>query len=151
MFFSQIQIFLGAVACITLVAVFFKLGSLIGKAGADKKWLRKMKGLRKEIADSSRSIIRGQVSEQMAPYLPGFPFDPASCKFLGSPVDFIVFHRLDDPAERAVVLVEVKTGNAALNQNERLVREAVSAGRVYYYEYRFDGKASAAHTSPQTG
>lgn len=139
MTFTLTQITLITVAAAMLLAVFFKLGSMLGSARADQKWHMQMKKIRKDIADSSRSIIRGQVSEQMAPYLPGFPFDPASCKFLGSPVDFVVFHKLDDPSQRAVVLVEVKTGSAGLNENEKLVKEAINAGRVYYYEYRFDG------------
>ena len=39
----------------------------------------------------SRAVLGGLVSEQMAPLLPGFPFDPGDCRFVGKPVDFIVF------------------------------------------------------------
>ncbi|MFW6365163.1 MAG: Holliday junction resolvase-like protein [Spirochaetota bacterium] len=135
---AQIQLIIVCFAAVVLSLVFFKLGAALGSLRKDREWLSQMKRIRRDIADSSRSVIRGQVSEQLSPYLPGFPFDPASCKFIGSPVDFIVFHKLQDPNERAVVLVEVKTGGARLNENELLVLDAVKSGRVYFYEYRPD-------------
>ena len=60
----------------------FRAGSALGAARKDSEWKGQLQKIRREIADSSRSIIRGQVSEQLAPYLPGFPFDPSSCTFV---------------------------------------------------------------------
>jgi hypothetical protein len=60
-------------------------------------------------------------------------FNPRDARFLGSPIDFIVFNGLDDGEEcREVVLVEVKTGTSPLSKRERQVRDAVEAGRVSY-------------------
>jgi len=138
MVLTQLQMAIAACAFLAIGLIFFKIGSALGSARKESEWKGQIQKIRREIADSSRSIIRGQVSEQLAPFLPGFPFDPASCTFVGKPVDFIVFHKLDDPEEQAVVLVEVKTGGASLNRNEMHVRDAVRKGRVFYYEYRPD-------------
>jgi hypothetical protein len=46
-------------------------------------------------------------------------------RFVGDPVDFVVFDGLSDGYVHRVVFVEVKTGNAELNGNERRVKSAV--------------------------
>lgn len=69
--------------------------------------------------------------EQMVPYLPEFKYDPTEARFIGSPIDFIVFPGLsaNDPEE--VVLVEVKSGKTArLTERERKIRDLVEAGKV---------------------
>jgi predicted Holliday junction resolvase-like endonuclease len=68
------------------------------------------------------------------------PFNPRDARFLGSPVDLIVFDGLADDEVRRVVLVEVKTGNAGLTSRERLVRDAVRAGRVEWVELRLGSR-----------
>jgi predicted Holliday junction resolvase-like endonuclease len=55
-------------------------------------------------------------------------------------VDLIVFDGLADDQVRRVVLVEVKTGNAGLTSRERLVRDAVRAGRVEWVELRLGSR-----------
>ena len=46
---------------------------------------------RKAAIARSRQIIGGNFSEQLAPYLPDFPYDPTEARFIGKPVDFLVF------------------------------------------------------------
>lgn len=92
--------------------------------------------IRRDAVLRSQAVIAGQVHEQLLPYLPGFEFNPKDARFLGSPVDLIVFDGLDAGALRSVVFVEVKTGNAGLTQRERLVRDAILGGRVRWEEVR---------------
>ena len=76
--------------------------------------------------------------EQLVPYLPDFPFNPKDARFLGSPVDFVVFDGLSDGGGdvRRIVFVEVKTGDAELSTRERRVRDAVRGGQVQWLEWR---------------
>ena len=74
--------------------------------------------------------------EQIAPHLPGFPFNPRDARFLGGPVDYVVFDGLEEGSVRRVVLVEIKTGGATLSSRERLVRDAVQERRVEWLEWR---------------
>jgi predicted Holliday junction resolvase-like endonuclease len=91
---------------------------------------------RRRFIRQSRAVTTGKVIEQLAPHLPGFPLNPRDARFLGSPVDFVVFDGLEEGAVRRVVFVEVKTGGAALSGRERLVREAVRERRVEWLDWR---------------
>jgi predicted Holliday junction resolvase-like endonuclease len=76
------------------------------------------------------------LAEQLAPFLPGFPFDPTEIRFIGKPVDFIAFRGVSAGKVEEVVFVEVKSGASALSKVERSLREAVESGRVSWIEYR---------------
>lgn len=92
---------------------------------------------RKEAIAHSRSTLYGQLSEQLVPLLPDFDYALEDARFLGAPVDYIVFDGYSDgEAEVSVVFVEVKTGNAKLSRGERRIRDAVRAGRVRFETLR---------------
>jgi predicted Holliday junction resolvase-like endonuclease len=85
----------------------------------------------------SESVLRGQVFEHLLPVLDGGSFaSPADARFLGRPVDFIVFDGYSEvqagllPRLREIVFVDVKTGRAQLSSLERRIRDCVDAGRV---------------------
>ena len=91
--------------------------------------------IRKDSVNRSRSTLKGRISEQMAPLLPEFPFSPADARFIGSPIDFVVFDgytKVKDEKGDAisVVLVEVKKGKGKLTRVESLIKKAVEEGRV---------------------
>ncbi|HEX2250071.1 MAG TPA: Holliday junction resolvase-like protein [Gemmatimonadales bacterium] len=84
----------------------------------------------------SRAVTAGKVYEQFTPYLPGFPYNPQDVRFLGGPVDLVIFDGLADGHVRRIVFVEIKTGGAILSRRERGVRDAVEAGEVEWAELR---------------
>lgn len=93
--------------------------------------------LRSDAIKRSRSVIGGQLAEQVAPFLPGFPCNPGDARFIGKPVDFIAFPGLtEDNKVNEVLLIEVKTGKSNLSGREREIKRAVAEGRVRYVEYR---------------
>jgi predicted Holliday junction resolvase-like endonuclease len=92
--------------------------------------------VRRDAIRRSLAVVTGKVSEQLVPYWPQFPFQPRDARFLGAPVDFIVFDGLSEGAVRRVVLVEVKTGEARVSPRERDIRDAVERGAVEWMELR---------------
>jgi predicted Holliday junction resolvase-like endonuclease len=95
--------------------------------------------IREDALSRSHSAVAGKATEHLAPLLPGFEFDPRDARFLGSPIDFIVFDGLSEGEVQEVVFVEIKTGpSAALTTRERRVRAAVDAGRIRFLEVRID-------------
>lgn len=91
------------------------------------------KRIRADAIRKSREVVKGRVTEHMLPVLPGFPFDPRDARFLGSPVDFVVFSGLYQDVVDEVVFVEVKSGTRPrLTKREELVRRAVEEKRVRY-------------------
>lgn len=99
--------------------------------------LKNKKLLRKDAVKRSKSVIGGQVFEQIAPFLPNFPANPSDARFIGKPVDFIVFSGLcENNKIDEILFIEVKTGKSTLNNREKEVKKAVQEGRVRYVEYR---------------
>ena len=91
--------------------------------------------IRKDSVNRSRSTLKGRISEQMAPLLPEFPFSLADARFIGNPIDFVVFDGYTKAKDEkgdaiSVVLVEVKKGKGKLTRVESLIKGAVEEGRV---------------------
>ncbi|MBM4421077.1 MAG: hypothetical protein FJ034_05750 [Chloroflexi bacterium] len=89
-----------------------------------------------ETEAASEAVLLGKVGEQLAPLWSGFPWDPGDARFLGSPIDFVVFDGASDVRAgradrlREIVFVDVKTGGARLTPAQRRVRELVERKRV---------------------
>jgi predicted Holliday junction resolvase-like endonuclease len=100
--------------------------------------LRNIQKQRKDAVEQSRAVTSGKVSEQLAPYLSSdFNFNPQDARFLGNPVDFVVFDGLSEEKDIIeVIFIEVKTGASTLNKRQRRVRDAVKAGLVKWKELR---------------
>jgi predicted Holliday junction resolvase-like endonuclease len=94
------------------------------------------KAIREDAVLRSQAVTAGKIYEQLVPYLPGFAFNPKDARFLGTPVDFVIFEGLSEGRVRRIVFVEVKTGGSQLTTREREVRDAVKAGNVEWAEIR---------------
>ena len=92
--------------------------------------------IRQNAIARSQAVITGKVSEQLVPYMSVFPYNPKDARFVGSPIDLIVFDGLDEGIVQEVVFLEVKTGASSLNQRQKQIRDAVLAGRVVWRELR---------------
>ena len=121
---------------LTYLAVGALAGLIIGWLIARLSRERHARAARKDAVRRSRSVTAGKVLEQLVPWLPDFRYDPRDARFLGSPVDFVVFDGLSNGTLERVVFVEVKSGDADLSTRERRVRDAVRAGRVEWAEHR---------------
>ncbi len=93
-------------------------------------------GIRQQAIQQSQAVTLGKITEHFVPYLPDFVFNPKDARFLGSPIDFVVFDGLNEGEVKRVVLLEVKTGMSALNTRERKIRDAVQSGKVEWMEIR---------------
>lgn len=122
---------------IALVAVIFLyMGYRVGGIVAGAKHRSELPRIRRQAAEQSRAVLGGQFSEQLAPFMPDFPFSPTEARFLGRPVDFIIFRGLDTQEPTEIVFLEVKTGSAQLSTSQRKLRALVEQGRVRWEEYR---------------
>lgn len=92
--------------------------------------------IREDAVQRSLAVTAGKVHEQLIPYLPEFGFNPKDARFLGSPVDLVVFDGLAEGRVRRVVFLEVKTGGSPLTSRERQVRAVVEAREVEWAELR---------------
>jgi predicted Holliday junction resolvase-like endonuclease len=89
---------------------------------------------KQESLDKQRSVTKGRMAEQLAPLLPEFKYNPSDARFLGNPIDYIIFENLHKEGEEPIniVLLDVKTGKASLNRNERLIEKAANERRIKF-------------------
>jgi predicted Holliday junction resolvase-like endonuclease len=86
---------------------------------------------RKDAITQSRGVLGGKFTEQVIPYLPDFKYDPTEARFIGSPIDFIIFPGLSTGEPKEIVIVEVKSGkNPHLTASEAKIRELIENGMV---------------------
>jgi predicted Holliday junction resolvase-like endonuclease len=120
-----------------LLAVFtLWIGYLIGKAVMKSRLQEDVVEIRKDAVKRSRAVLTGQISEQLAPFLPDFPWKPSEARFIGKPIDFLIFEGMDEKEITEVVFVEVKSGGSRLSGVERSLRDAIEQKRVRWEEYR---------------
>src|SRR3989338_576608 len=116
------------------------IGFLIGRYVARKQHEDEIPEIRETAIKQSRAVLAGQFSEQIAPYMPNFPYKPTEARFIGKPIDFVVFKGMDERKIEEVVFVEVKTGQSQLSKTEKTLRDAIKNKKIDWYEYRLGEK-----------
>lgn len=89
--------------------------------------------IREDAIKRSTSTILGRVGEHLAPLIIflNYGIKPKDFRYLGSPVDFIVFKGLSDGKPEEIIFVEVKSGSSTtLSNRERKIKELIEAGKV---------------------
>jgi hypothetical protein len=111
------------------------VGVILGAALCYVRFRLSRRRIRQDALGKSRAVLKGKIGEQMAPMLPEFRYNPADARFLGSPIDYIIFDGYSEAKDgngkiRRIVLMDVKTGKAKLSPIEKKVKEAVAAGSI---------------------
>lgn len=94
------------------------------------------KKIREDAIKRSSSVIKGKIAEQLAPI---YKFDkigvnPNDARFLGDPVDYIVFNGLSKGKVERITFLEIKSGNAKLNKNEKMIKEVIKNKKIEWKE-----------------
>lgn len=99
----------------------------------------------KRSVNTSRAVLKGKMAEQLAPIMPEFQYLPSDAKFLGDPVDYVVFDGYTDfrdgegdAEDIEVVLIDIKSGGARLTKGQQAIACAVQEGRVRFETIRID-------------
>lgn len=112
-------------------------GFVLGRIVQKLKNVSEFKKQRKDAVNRSRAVLGGQFSEQLAPFLPGFPCNPGDVRFVGKPIDFVAFPGSAEGGDiKEIYFIEVKSGQSKLSPREKQIKLAVEQGRVKYLEYR---------------
>ena len=88
------------------------------------------KATRKDSTSRQRAILKGQISETLAPWSIKAVNSVKELSFLGNPIDFVGFKGLDGDGEIEIKFIEIKTGNSNLTKSEKRIKEAVLAKRI---------------------
>ena len=99
----------------------------------------------KRSVNTSRAVLKGKMAEQMAPIMPEFRYLPSDAKFLGDPIDYVVFDGYTDfrdgegsAEDIEVVLIDIKSSGARLTKGQQAIAQAIREGRVRFETIRID-------------
>ncbi|UCE09498.1 MAG: endonuclease [Candidatus Thorarchaeota archaeon] len=135
------------VAVIVFIAMRARLKHRIAMVESEfrRTWAEQEAATRRDAAQRSRYVLKGKIAEHIVPLLSDiFRFNPADARFIGAPVDYLIFDGYTDVKDGAsegpitIVLADVKTGDARLSRTERKIKEAVESGRVRWETIRVD-------------
>ena len=94
----------------------------------------KSRTVRESVAQS-RAVLSGKFTEQMTPYLPEFRYDPTEARFIGTPIDMVIFPGLARGEPKEIVIMEIKTGKTGqLTPQQRKIRQLIEEGMVRWEE-----------------
>ncbi|AEH07297.1 Holliday junction resolvase-like protein [Methanothermococcus okinawensis] len=112
------------------------------------EWKQKEeKNIRRDAIKRSEAVVMGKITEHLVPYFPEFKYNPKDARFVGSPVDFIVFDGLSEDNLKKIVFIEVKTGKkGTLSHREKLIKKCVEDKNIEYelihHDYNHNNKNS---------
>lgn len=102
---------------------------------------QEIKAIRLDATARSRAGLKGKIGEQLAPLLSGFAYAPADARFLGSPIDHIIFDGYTEVQARQanqlrkIVFLDVKKGaSAALSYEELRIRDCIERAKEVHFE-----------------
>jgi predicted Holliday junction resolvase-like endonuclease len=121
----------------TILVVSILINVLLAYLLIDQLRKRKMtaereREIREDAIRKSRLVLEGKFKEQLVPIFPEFNYNPTDARFLGSPIDFIIFSGLSGDVTDEVVFLEVKTGNAQLSSREQILKEVIEKKKVIW-------------------
>ncbi|MCS7093928.1 MAG: Holliday junction resolvase-like protein [Candidatus Aenigmarchaeota archaeon] len=102
-----------------------------------KKYIEEMEEkIRRDAIERSSKILSGKIVEKLVPITKDFNHNPHDVRWLGDPVDFVVFDGLSEGNLKKITFVEVKSGKSPLNENEKMVRDVVKKKEIEWEEFR---------------
>ena len=107
------------IICFIFIIILFRKASLLQHELAELSFLK-----------SSQSAKYGRLTEQWIPFTQQFPYNPENFRFIGSPIDGIVFD------ENEIAFCEFKAASSQLSQKQKQIKQLVENGRVKWLEFR---------------
>ena len=101
-----------------------------------ERWKFENEGtIRADAINRSYSVNLGKITEHLIPYHPNFKFNPRDTRFIGSPIDLIVFDGIsENKPEIKIYFIEVKTGTSRLTPVERKIKFSVENKLIEWLE-----------------
>lgn len=102
-----------------------------------KEWLEKEEGrIRKDAIERSARTLSGKTLEKLIPFLEKFPYNPHDLRWLGDPIDFVIFDGYSKKSPEQIVFCEVKSGESNLSKVQNEIKELVEKKKVKWFEFR---------------
>jgi len=105
--------------------------------------------IRQDAINRSYSVNLGKITEHLVPFHKTFPFNPKYARFIGSPIDMIVFDGHSEKQDEITIwIVEVKTGNSRLTEGQQKIKTAVKNAQIRWFEINPDDENTSITLPP---
>ncbi len=102
-----------------------------------KEWIdAEERRIREDAIMRSARTISGKTLEKLVPFLDRFSYDPHDVRWMGDPIDFVIFHGNSEGSPKEIIFCEVKSGKSSLKRNQGKIKELVERKKVRWYEFR---------------
>jgi predicted Holliday junction resolvase-like endonuclease len=81
---------------------------------------------------TTKAVNIGKNLEKVLPTMRDFKWTIPDSKFLGDPIDLIIFNGLSVSKVKSIDFIEVKSGKARLNNHQKAIRDAIEEQKVSY-------------------
>ncbi|MDH5266270.1 MAG: hypothetical protein OEW62_01175 [Candidatus Bathyarchaeota archaeon] len=85
---------------------------------------------------TTKAVNIGKNLEKVLPTMRDFKWTVPDSKFLGDPIDLIVFNGLSVNKVKSINFIEVKSGKARLNNHQKAIRDAIEEQKVSYKVFK---------------
>lgn len=105
--------------------------------------VKELKKTSEDALTKSRAVMRGQATEHLAPYILK-DTNPKDYRFMGNPVDYILFDGLSDVLDgesdsiKSITFVDIKTGKSNLTKSQRRIRDAIASNLIKFEVINLD-------------
>jgi len=112
--------------------------NLVAQANFERWKIEYETVIRQDAIKKSQAVTIGKVTEHIIPYFGDiFPYNPKEARFIGSPIDLIVFDNMETDLENVSVhFIEVKTASSNLTPKQKAIKFAILNKRVEWKELR---------------
>ncbi len=103
-----------------------------------KNWIDEYeKKIREDAINRSARTLSGKTLEKLIPFLEKFNYDPHDVRWLGDPIDLVVFDKLSEKRDpEQIIFLEVKSGESKLSKVQQKIRELIERKKVHWEEFR---------------
>ena len=120
-----------------LIIVFAFLCILIYQ---NRKFKNEISIIKKLSLDRQRSILKGQITEQISPLLPNFPIKSSELyHFGGKLIDFIGFEGINDGEIKRIWFIDSKYNSSRLNKDQKSLKKLIkeiNSDKLNFFEYK---------------
>ncbi len=102
-----------------------------------KEWIEQYEEkIRQDAIERSARTLSGKTLEKLVPFLKNFQYDAHDIRWLGDPIDLVIFDGYSQDKLNQIVFCEVKSGNSELSTNQKKIKELVEKKKVKWDEFR---------------
>jgi len=78
----------------------------------------------------------GKNFERIIPIMKDFRWNLSDSRFLGDPIDLIIFNGLINRNIDSITFIELKSGNSRLSSRQKSIKDAIYDNKVTYKEFK---------------